>query len=43
MRIEGIWGMIIAGIIILTLGLFAYCCLKISSRYDEPSKKSRRK
>lgn len=43
MRIEGIWGIIVAVIIILALGLFAYCCLKISSNYDEPSKKSRRK
>lgn len=39
MRIEGIWGMIIAVIIILALGLFAYCCLKISSRYDDKDKK----
>lgn len=43
MRIEGIWGMIVAGIIILVLSLFTFCCLKISSRYDEPSKKTRRK
>ena len=43
MRIEGIWGMIVAAIIVLVLGLFTYSCLKISSRYDEPSKKTRRK
>lgn len=39
MRIEGIWGMIVAAIIVLVLGLFAYCCLKISSRYDDNDKK----
>lgn len=39
MRIEGIWGMIVAAIIVLVLGLFAYCCLKISSKYDGSEKK----
>ena len=38
MRIENIWGIIIAGIIILTLGLFAYCCLILSSKCDNGDK-----
>ena len=41
MRIEGIWGIIVAAIIILTLGLFAYCCLILSSRYDDDDKNKR--
>ena len=38
MRIEGIWGMIVGIIIVLTLGLFAYCCLILSSKYDNDDK-----
>lgn len=39
MKITGLGGLVLGAFIIIILSIFAYCCMIISSRYDDNDKK----